>query len=165
MIYLSTLAIVLGLYILNVSLLPHVSITLSQIVLVLPFISLYSLRDKSIFPYILAVFAGLLYDGATVSVFPIFAVTFLLIVLVGKNIFSKITSYGVERTSLLLTVIGFFAIVLSGWERLLTSYTNIHLYLSVGVSFIAIVVIHFVLFRVFQRYFDFVEKTTSERFR
>lgn len=165
MIYLSALTIVLGLYIINVSLLPHILISLSQIVLVLPFISLYSLRDKSIFPYILAVFAGLLYDGATVSAFPIFAVTFLLIVLAGKNIFSKITSYGVERTSLLLTVIGFFAIILSDWERLLTSYTNINLYLAVGTSFVVIIFIHFILFRVLQRYFDFVEKTTSERFR
>jgi len=165
MIYLSALTIVLGLYILNISFLPHILISLSQIVLILPFISLYSLRDKSIFPYILAVFAGLLYDGATVSVFPIFAVTFLLIVLAGKNIFSKITSYGVERTSLLLTAIGFFVLVLSDWERLLLSYTNLHLYFALGMSFIAIMVIHFVLFRIFQRYFDWVEKTTSERFR
>jgi hypothetical protein len=165
MIILSAIFISLLAYLINVSLTPHFGLSLSHIILVLPFISLYSLRDKTIFPYILSAIVGILYDGSAVSGFPVFSVTFILITLIGKNVFSKITSYGVERTGLYLTVIGYFLILFSDWGRLIANYSDITLYVDIVISLALLVVIQIMLFRVFKNYFEWVEKTTTERYR
>lgn len=165
MVYLSATLIAFVLYVTNVSLLPHFWILGTQFIFVIPFLSIYSLRDKTIFPYILAVGVGVFYDALTVSTFPYFAVVLLLTTVVGKNFFSKVTSYGVERTGLLLTVIAYFALLLSNWVLILSSYTKIVFYTNCLVSLVVLLIFQFVIYRVLGRYYDWVEKTTTERYR
>ncbi len=165
MLYLSAFLFTFVISALNVSLLPHFWPFSSQITFVLPFLAIYSLKDKTIFPYLLAVVLGLFYDSLTVASFPFFSVAFLIMTMIGKNFFSKITSYGVERTGWLLTLIGYLIILVSGWERVAVSYTNISLYTGVALNLVSLFVFQLLIFRLLVKYFDWVEKTTSERFR
>ncbi len=165
MLYFSAFLIAFGISVVNVSLLPHFWMPIAQIVFVLPFLSIYSLKDKTIFSYLLAVTLGVYYDTLTASSFPVFSVTFLLVTMVGKSFFSKITSYGVERTGWLLTLMGYGLILFSDWQRIGANLTHSGLYLQLATNLLFLFVWQLVLYRALTPYFDWVEKFTSERFR
>ena len=165
MVYLSTFVIAFLLYALNSSFLPHFWFNFNHIILILPFITLYSLRDKTIFPYILAVAIGILYNTIILSSFSYFAVIFLLVTIVGKNIFSKIASYGMSRAAFILTIFGYLLYLASDWKLILNSYNQPKLYISLLFNAFILFLVQIIFTKIFAKYFDWVEKTTTERYR
>ncbi len=165
MLYLSAISISFALYWLNISFLPHFWPYFSVPVLFLTFLSIYALRDKTIFPYILSFIFGLIYDGASIGLFPKFTVIFLTVTVVGKLIFVNLTNYGLERTSYLLYLIGTILLWLSTYDILVVNLNRFATYASQGVNLALGLFVIFLSYRFGEKYFDYVEKTTSERFR
>jgi divalent metal cation (Fe/Co/Zn/Cd) transporter len=156
---------VLGLYYISTSLLPHIWPYLTAPVLLIPFFAVYSLRDKTIFPYLLAFSIGVLADAYTANGIYINTIIFILIVALGKVVFTNLTNYGLERTSYLLSVVGSLLIYIFDFGIIVSNLANLNLYMIIGLNIFTNTVVVFIWYRFGQKYLDYVEKTTSERFR
>ena len=165
MIFLSSLIIAAVLFFLEASFLPHLLPLSIAPLLILPFISILSLKDRTIYPIFLGGMLGIVTDSISGNQIPIYFISYLLIVLVSKVFLTRFISYGEFRANLLTVTIGMSAIYLvditsiyahiQSWAWLtslvisiFTTYLVLALYLWVG-----------------QAYFTWLEKETEERFR
>jgi hypothetical protein len=166
MTYFSSSLIALLLYFFELSLFPHFSPWLTIPFLLLPFFSILSVKDRTIFPIILAAIFGFLMDASVLSNFPIFVIAFVAITAISKLFFARFVSYGEMRATLLLTLFGL--LIIYGFELPLSVTT-----LSWSFSWLIPIIFNFLLtylvlaimFLGFGKYFDWVEKSTEERFR
>ncbi len=165
MLYISAILISFLIIFLNISIFPHIWIYLTVPTLMVSFLAVYSLRDRTIFPYFLSFFIGLIYDSASTNNIPIFTITFIGIVIVGKLIFSNLTNYGLERTSYFLVVLAELSLAALSFETISASYQSLALYLILGLNMSMNLLLVFFWYRFGATYLDFVEKTTAERFR
>lgn len=166
MIYLYSSLISLLLYFLELSLLPHFTPWLVVPSLLLPFIVILSVKDRTLFPIILGVAAGMLLDAGTLSKIPVFTITFLLVTALSKIFFLRFVSYGELRASLLLTTLGLVLIyAIQIFPQVTTTqwsigwFVPLTLNLALTYGALALIIIGF------RGYFDWVEKTTEERYR
>ena len=166
MTYLASSLIALGLYFVELSLLPHFSPWLTVPFMMLPFLALLSARDRTIFPILLGGAVGLMMDATTLSHIPVFAIAFISVTAISKVFFAQFISYGESRASLLLTLLGL--VIIYGFEipTQLATFTwsigwLIPILFNIALTFIVLV---FMIFG-FRKYFDWVEKTTEGRYR
>lgn len=165
MILASTLLISFILFFAEVSLLPHLLPSLLIPLLLLPFISIISLKDKTIFPIFLAGFFGILTDAVVGNSIPIFSIAYLVTVLISKFFLSKFLSYGEFRANLINLSL---AMTIIYGTDIALNLVNIH---SWGWLFLLAtnVLLTFLVLMVYlwlgQPYFSWIEKETEERFR
>jgi len=165
MVYLSSTLIALVLFLAEVSLLSHFLPWITLPVLVLPFLVIVSMKDRTIYPIFLAGTLGLLTDSVSGGNLHIYLATYLGIVLISKVFLNRFLSYGEFRANLINLAFGVFVIygadialklsVLGGWFWILPIMLNV---------FVVVVILS--LYTLFgQRYFCWLEKETEERFR
>lgn len=165
MVYLASTLIAFGLFFAELSFFPHFLPLLSVPFLILPFISIISLKDRSMYPIILAGIMGILTDAVAETVFPVFSTTYLVIAIISKFFLNRYESYGEFRANVINLSIGVLIIYgtelalhmgsLSGFSWILPFVLNI------GMAFLALAL--YVLLG--RRFFVWVEKKTEERFR
>lgn len=165
MVYLSSSLIALLLFFVEVSLLPHFASWISLPILILPFLSIISLKDRTIFPVFLAVFLGIAMGSVTGEARFTYLVAYLGVVLISKIFLDRFISYGEFRANLVTIIFGIFVIYgsnlvfgtvsLAGWSWLVPVTASV-------LTTILVLVIYIVLG---QKYFSWLEKETEERFR
>jgi len=165
LVYLSSATISILLFLAEVSLLPHFLPWLTLPILVLPFISIISLKDRTIFPVILACLLGLLTDSVAGGQVHIYLVAYLGVVLISKLFLDRFLSYGEFRANMISLAFGITIIYgadlafkigsLSGWSWVLPLLANLLAILAVLTLYVWLG----------QRYFCWLEKETEERFR
>jgi len=165
MIYFVSAIITFLLSILGISFLPHFWPYLTTPILVLPYLAIISIKDKTIYPYFMALFAGVIYDVATKLTLPLYTLLFIFIILISKFLFSKLTSYSINRAIYILVAIGFIISVSFSYETVINSYQYSSLYILLVTNLFALFIESFLLLHFGGRYFDWIEKETSERFR
>lgn len=165
MVYFSAILIAFLSSLLNVSFFPHFLYLSLGFNIFLPFLAMYSIKDKTLFPVLLAFFAGIMYDAFILYNFPIFTILFLFVTITAKLLFNNDSSYNVDRTALIVVGLGLFLQTILNYQVLQNSFTELNLYLSVAGGIIFTLLWAIIMYKLFPRYFDWVEKTTSERFR
>ena len=104
MIFFISWLIILVLLFLEVSFLPHF-FTVFGSFLILPYLVLYSHRDKTIHPFILTFVAGLILDSISGNALPIFSISFLISIFIGKVFFAQFDTYGESRANLIVIIV------------------------------------------------------------
>ncbi|GEM_PF-1082076 len=166
MIYLGSSLIALLLYFMELSLLPHFSPWLTIPFLLLPFLSLLSIKDRTIFPIILAAIFGFLLDANVLSKFPIFTIAFVAVTAISKLFFARFVSYGELRASFILTLLGL--VIIYGFEvptQIATLSWSFGWLVPIFFNFILTYLVLIIMIIGFRKYFDWVEKSTEERYR
>lgn len=151
----------------EVSMLPHFLVLPAGPFLLLPFISIISMKDRTIFPIILAAIMGIFTDGITGNRVPLFTITYVLVVLVSKLFFTRFTSYGEMRASL-ISLTGALVIILGvdmAVRFMDISSWSVSWILPLSISIALTYFLLFIYLWVGHRYFTWVEKETEERFR
>jgi len=154
-----------ALSIMGISFLPHFWPYLTTPILVLPYLAIISIKDKTIYPYFLALLAGLIYDSATRLTLPLYTLLFISIILFSKFLFSKLTSYSVNRAIYILVLVGYIISIFFSYDVIISSYQNVSLYILLIINILAVFTESFLLLRFGGKYFDWIEKETRERFR
>ena len=165
MVYISSFAIGILLAYLDLSFLPHLLPWYATPILIVPFLAILSIKDATIFPIILAFIIGFVYDASSLGGLPIFTVSLVLMVLLSKILFSRLSNYGIMRTSLLLSSIALAIIYASSYQLILSNFSNYNVYINIAISAAITLIFCAVIYLILRKYFDWIEKTTSERFR
>lgn len=165
MVYLSTILITLLLFFLELSFIPHFGLWMGIPFLLLPFISIISIKDRTIFPVILAAVAGLLVDSVSTVVVPVYAIAFISIALVSKIFLNRFISYGEFRANIINISIGL--LIIFGTDiafriNSISSYAWLWPF-SFGIFLTFLTLAIYMYFG--HNYFSWVEKETEERFR
>lgn len=165
MIYASSALIALVLYFVEVSILPHFSFIFVGPLLVLPFISILSLKDRSIFPIILAGVMGILTDALTGGTVPIFLIAYVSIVLISNVFMGRFISYGEIRANIINITIGMVIIYGTDIVIRLTAINSLSWFVPFAVA-VGLTYLLLVLYLLVGRtYFAWIEKESEERFR
>ncbi len=166
MFYLYSSLLALLLYFIELSLFPHFSPWLVVPFLLLPFIAILSVKDRTVFPIILGASMGLLLDANTLGQMPIFTISFLLFTTVSKLFFLRFVSYGELRASVALTFIGLTSIYIAEIVTQISTFKwSVSLLIPIIFNYILTFGILVLMIIGLRRYFDLVEKTTEERYR
>lgn len=153
------------LFFLEVSVLPHFWFYLAGPFLFLPFLSIISLRDRTIFPIILAAALGLVSDSVSGNVIPVFLIAYLAVTLISKVFMSKFTSYGEIRANIINITIGMF--IIYGTDLVLTmgNIKGLQWLLPILINMSVTYLLLIIYIIAGQKYFNWLEKETEERFR
>jgi cell shape-determining protein MreD len=146
--------------------LPHFSPWLTIPFLLLPFITILSIKDRTIFPIILGGIFGFLLDANTFSKFPVFTIAFIAVAAISKLFFARFVSYGEFRATFVLTLIGLA--IIYGFEvpAQLSSLTwSFGWLIPIIFNFLLTYFVLVLFIYILRKYFDWVEKSTEERFR
>jgi hypothetical protein len=165
MVYLASILISFILFFADVSLLPHFLPWLTVPFLFLPFISILSLKDRTIFPIILAGVMGLATDAVSGSPVPVFSIAYMAVVIISKVFMGRFLSYGEIRANLINVSVGLTIIygvnlaiqinTVSGYLWVLAVLANI------GATFLTLIA--YLWFG--HDFFLWIEKETEERYR
>lgn len=165
MIYLSTLLIAMALMLLEVSLAPHLMFIFPLPLFLLPFISIISLKDRTVFPIILAFIMGIIMDAAVNSTIPIYLFAYLSVVIISRVFMGRFISYGEGRANIINIGIGIMIIygvqIFYKLEYIKSWHWLVPLALSIAVTYILLPI----YLRLGRRYFSWIEQETEERFR
>ena len=165
MVYFSATLISFILFFCDLSLLPHLLPALTIPFLFLPFISIISLKDRTIFPIFLAGIIGFLTDGILVNSLPIFSIAYLTVAIMTKVFFERFSGYGELRANIINLFSGLTIIYIPIFIQQFTTISS----LSWGINLIFNILANFVVLFLYlwagQKYFLWVERKTEERFR
>jgi len=164
MIFLVSLVITLGLTFFELSFGHHFLIFNSTAYITLAFLVSLSFRSRNYFQIFLALIAGLLFDFASVYEFPVFTTIFLMVMLLGRVIFYRKTSYKSLSTYIIFLLISSLMIYLIsfpilfdnnflGWQNyLITTVTGVLLTILVGL----------VIYRILEPYYNWLDRKTEK---
>lgn len=163
--YLLSSLIAFSLIFAEVSLAPHFLSWLAVPSLVLPFISIISIKDRTIFPIILAGLSGLVMDAVSANPIPFYSIAYISIAVISKVFLGIFVSYGEFRANLINMGVGLAVIYGS---ELAMKVGNIQSFdwmwvLIVNIP-LAFLVLAFYMWAG-RNYFSWIEKETEERFR
>lgn len=165
MTYLFSSLIAFSLIFVEVSLMPHLISWLAVPFLLLPFISIISIKDRTIFPVLLAGVVGISMDAVSGNVIPIYSIAYVLIAVISKVLLGRFISYGELRANMINMIIGIT--VIYGTELAL-NFGNIHDFswlwmflVDIACAFLVLIVYIWLG----RKYFSWVEKMTEERYR
>jgi len=165
MIYLATISISLVLYFAELSLIPHLLPWFSVPFLLLPFISIYSLKDRTIFPIFLAGLMGVMTDAATGNQIPIYSIAYLSIAVISKIFLGKFNSYGEVRANLINMLTGITIIYGTDLAFKAGDIYSLSWFLPFVLNVILAFAVLVLYIWVGRRFFTWIEKETEERFR
>ena len=161
LIYLSSFLLV----VLNVSVLPHLGYYVATGIYALPFVAIISIKDKSISPLLLAFMTGIVYDALGGTVFPVYTITFLAVAISAKLLLNNLTSYGVYKASFGLVGVGLLFTIILSYPSVVSSLRNPNLLVYILSMFLSTFIFAGVLYLSASKFFDYIEKYSSERFR
>jgi hypothetical protein len=161
--YFLTTLITLILTLADISIVPRLSYYLSLPILALPFIVIVCLRDRTIYPIILALISGIIYSAASGN--SIYVLTFLFVAAIGKVFFANSQNYNYIRSSLALLLIGLAGTIFASYGIIMKSYLNPSLYLLIGLYLLSSIALLPIYGFIGRRFFDYIDKYTAERFR
>lgn len=165
MVYISSLLLVVGLFFVESSMLPHFLSGIMTPLLVLPFISILVLKDRTLFPIILAGVLGMLTDAVAGNYIPVYSIAYLLVIFTSKVFFNRFISYGEFRANIINV---FMAItIIYGTEIALTleNINNADWILPLLLNIVLTFAFLFLYMRFGRKYFSWIEKETEERYR
>lgn len=165
MVYLASSLVAFALFFAEISLLPHLTLWFSVPFLLLPFLSIISLKDRTIFPLILAGFFGLLTDAVSGNAIPVFSIAYLSVVIISKIFFGKFVSYGEFRANLITISIGIAIIYGTDLALRLTSISGFYWLLPFVFNIVFAYLLLILYIWAGRTYFAWIEKNTEERFR
>lgn len=165
MIYFSSFLITISLYFLELSLLPHFISWSPMPLLVLPFLSILGLKDRTIFPIILAGIMGIITDSVSGNVIPVFSIAYVLVTLISKIFQAQFLSYGEMRAYMINISLALFIIFGTDFALKIQGLHGFSWVLPLGLSIIITYVLLILYTFLGRKYFSWIEKETEERFR
>lgn len=165
--YLLTIFIAAGLVFLETSLLPHFKIFGAVPFLALAFIIGIAVRYRGMFHFLLAFTIGIYIDYISGGVPGLFTGIFVFTVIIGRLMFFRDTGYDASHSFLWLLGISVSVVYLiqfttlyqagfNGWQPFLLIYAS-----TMAQTFIA----GYLMFSLFNKYFDWLNKKDEERHR
>lgn len=167
MLYLFTILIMVGLISFETSLLPYFQVNGVVPFVVLSFLAALAVRYQGTFHLVLAFLTGVYFDSIS-SVFPgTFTIIFTCTMLLGRLVFFRETGYNAFQSFLILLSTSSIILYIIFGVNLLLSNSMVWIdYIVTTVIAIALTTIFgYFIYKTFDRYIDWMNKKTEERFR
>lgn len=165
MVYFSSIIIALGLYFIDLSLLPHTQVWISAPLFLLAFISIISMKDRTIFPIFLAGIMGYLTDSVIMNTVTIYSIAYLSIAIITKVAMNRFISYGELRANFITALLGI--VVIYGFDIYTRidnlNYLGLTIQIGLNTSLMFILIVFYL--RAGRKYFSWIEDETESRFR
>lgn len=130
----------------------------------LAFLVSLSVRSRNYFQIFLALIAGLLFDFASIHAFPVFTIIFVLIMILGRIVFYRKTSYKSLNSFVVLLLISVVAVYLISLPTLINNqFLGWQNYLKTFIAGIILTtVIGLIIYRLLEPYYGWLDKKTEK---
>ena len=130
----------------------------------LAFLVSLSVRSRNYFQIFLALIAGLLFDFASIHAFPVFTIIFVLIMILGRIVFYRKTSYKSLNSFVVLLLISVVVVYLISLPTLINNqFLGWQNYLKTFIAGIILTtVIGLIIYRLLEPYYSWLDKKTEK---